>query len=608
MSDGTGRPKGGGFMVEKACQRKVFLPEDLPEDVIAMGQAAYEFIESAIIPRIDEFEASETKIAANIELMKEAGEQGLLMIEIPEEYGGLGMGMTATTYVSERVAQYGAFTVSMMCHSGIGTLPILFFGNAEQKEKYLPMLGTGEWLAAYALTEANYGSDALGAKTKAVLSDDGKNYILNGEKIFITNGGFADVFTVYAKIDGEHFSAFIVEKDYPGVSIGPEEHKLGIKGSSTTSILFEDAVVPAENLLGDIGKGHKSALGVLDIGRFKLGIAVMGAAKRTIAGSATYANERRQFQQPISNFGMIRRKFADMAAEVFAVESMGYRTAGLIEDAIHELDSADPEYITKVGKVFEEYDIECAIIKVMGSETMGRVIDHGLQIHGGYGYIEEYEVARGYRDERINRIFEGTNEVNRLLMPGTMLKRSMTGRLPLMPEYMKLLNAVKADPEGVLGEFDGTLAHLAKMSESARTLTLYAFGSTLRKYMREFRDEGGAFFLGKGEYFFEKLANMLMAGFAMDSVVIRAGQLIANRGEEKASQASAMAHIICYDYMAQIKAELDTIIMGISEGDADAVAGHYAVADKLTFAAPMEIIALKDQVAAKVIELEKYVV
>ena len=566
MSD-ENRPKGAGFVLERACQRDIFIPEYLSEEAIVFGQTAWEFVEKEIMPTIDEFEAPETKIQANIDAMKKAGEQGLLMLEIPEKYGGLGLGLTATSYLSERSAQYGAFTVTMLCHTGIGTLPILFFGNEEQKSKYLPKLATGEWLAAYALTESNHGSDALGAKTKAILSEDGKNYILNGEKIWITNAGFADIFTVYAKVDGEHFTAFIVERDFPGVSFGPEEHKMGIKGSSTCSVILEDVPVPVENVMGKIGEGHKSALGVLDIGRYKLGIGVIGNAKRQIAIASKYANERHQFKKPISSFGMIRRKLADMASLVFAVESMAYRTAGMIEDAMHELDESAPDYATQCAKVFEEFNIECSILKVMGSEAAGFIIDEAVQIHGGYGFMEEYEVARAYRDERINRIFEGTNEINRLLMPATLLKRSMTGRLPVMPQYMKLANALKSGKNDFLTGFDDEpLANLAKMAESARLMTLFAFGTTLRKNMTQIQKPD--FVMGIGEYYFEKLANMMMASYSMDSSVRRAQKLMSEKGD-KAAQAIALAKLASYEGMLTITGEFRTLATGLSEGDVD---------------------------------------
>jgi len=599
------RPSGGVFVLEKACQRDMFIPEHLSEEAIAFGQAGLEFVEREIIPKIDEFEDGETKIQANIEAMKKAGEQGLLMVEVPEEYGGLGLGLTATSYLSEKVAQYGAFTVTMLCHTGIGTLPILFFGNDVHKRKYLEKLATGEWLAAYALTEANHGSDALGAKTKAVLSEDGKDYILNGEKIFITNGGFADLFTVYAKVDGEHFTAFLVERGYDGVSIGPEEHKMGIKGSSTTSVILEDVHVPVENVMGDIGGGHKSALGVLDIGRFKLGVGVLGNAKRQLAQSAAYANERRQFKKSISSFGMIRRKLADMASKIFAGESMAYRTAGMIEHSVEALDEGDPGYALKVAKVFEEYSVECSILKVAGSETAAFVIDEAVQIFGGYGFIEEYEVARNYRDERINRIFEGTNEINRLLMPATLLKRSMTGRLPVMPQYMKLAREVKSGNE-VVGDFEGqSLSDLARMVESGRLLTLYAFGTTLRKNMAKIQKPD--FVMGVGEYYFEKLANMIMQVFAMDSGVKRAQKLLAEKGD-KADNAVSLAKLVCYEGLSEIVAEYRTLATGLSAGEEEALTEMMDAADRIAYFAPMDVISLKEKVAARVVDLERYVV
>jgi alkylation response protein AidB-like acyl-CoA dehydrogenase len=600
------RAKGAGFVLERAGQRDIFIPEHLPEEAIAFGQTAYEFVEKEIMPRVDEFEANETKIKMNIETMKKAGDLGLLMLEIPERYGGLGLGLTAVSYLSERVAQYGAFTVTLLCHTGIGTMPILYFGNEQQKEKYLPKLATGEWLAAYALTESNHGSDALGAKTRAVLSEDGKHYILNGEKMWITNGGFADIFTVYAKVNGKDFTAFIVEKDYPGVSTGPEEHKMGIKGSSTRAVILEDVHVPVENVMGEVGSGHKSALGVLDIGRYKLGIGVIGNCKRILGISAAYANERQQFKKSISSFGMIRRKLADMASKIFASESMAYRTAGMIEDAVHALDEDAPDYATQCAKVFEEYNIECSILKVAGSETAAFVIDEAVQIHGGYGFMEEYEVARAYRDERINRIFEGTNEINRLLMPATLLKRSMTGRLPVMPQFMKLANALKAGGDGLLDGFaDQPLADLVKMTEGARLLTLYAFGSTLRKNMAKIQKPD--YVMGVGEYYFEKLANMIMEVYSMDSSVKRAQKLLAEKGE-KAANAVALAKLACYDSMNVVASEYRTLASGLSAGGEEELEGFMDVADKLAYFAPMDVITLKEQVADKLVDMERYIV
>jgi len=607
MSNQHERPKGAGFILDRPCYKDIFIPELLSEDALAFGQAGLEFVEREILRNVDRFECQETKIQANIEAMKKAGDQGLLMVEVPEEYGGLGMGLTATTCLSEKVAQYGSFTVTLLCHTGIGTLPILFFGNEHQKQKYLPKLATGEWIAAYALTEANHGSDALGAKTRAVLSEDGRHYILNGEKIFITNGGFADVFTVYAKVDGQHFTAFIVEKSFPGVSIGPEEHKMGIKGSSTTTIRMEDTPVPVENVMGEIGEGHKSALGVLDIGRFKLGVGVMGMAKRMIAVSATYANERQQFKKPISAFGMIRRKLADMATRVFAVESMGYRTAGLIEEAVEQLDKKAPAFASQVAKVFEEYNVECSIIKVMGSETAAFVIDEAVQVHGGYGFIEEFEVARNYRDERINRIFEGTNEINRLLLPSTLLKRSMTGRAPVLPMYMTPAGRVK-DPAADL--FEGleaaNLPDLVKMVEGVRLMTLYAFGTTLRKNMALIQKPD--FVMGKGEHFFEKLANMIIHLFAMESAVKRAQMLVAKNGPEKAANVVALASLVCFDGMNLVDTEYRTLMTGIAAGNAAEIAEHEAAAARMRFYAPMDVVSLKESVAALIVDRQRYVV
>ncbi len=608
MSEERKSPKGGAFFLETAGSRDIATPEELPEDVRELGTVALEFSEKVVLPRIPEFESSETKVKTNIEVMKQAGEQGLLMIEIPEEYGGMGLSLSASTLMAEKISQYGSFTVSMLCHTGIGTLPILFFGSKEQKEKYLPRMGTGELLAAYALTESNYGSDALGAKTRAVLSEDGRHYILNGEKMWITNGGFADVFTVYAKVDGEHFSAFIVERGYPGISTGPEEHKMGIKGSSTTTVILEDCQVPVENLLGRIGEGHKSALGALDVGRFKLGVGVMGNAKRIQGVAAKYANERIQFKKPIGKFGMIRRKIADMSSKIFAIESMGYRTAGLIDDEVHRLDPDSDDYIQQVGRIFEEYNIECSIIKVLGSEIAAFVIDEAVQVHGGVGFSEEFEVARAYRDERINRIFEGTNEINRLLIPMTLLKRSMTGRLSVMPDFMKLLARLKTDGD-LLGTFEGhPLAHLLRMAEGARQQTLYAFGSTFRKFMKQFQNNDADFVMGIGEMYFEKVANMVMALFAMESSIMRAEKLIASLGAGKAANAVDLATLAVVDYGSWLNGEARQLATALAGDDREALVAHQKVLDRFTSPLAVDLMAMKDRVAEKALDLERYVV
>ncbi len=604
MSNKAG--KGGSFILERALSSSIAVPEELPPEVKELGQVAYEFCEKEVISRVDDFENSETKVQTNIEVLKLAGEQGLLMTEIPEEYGGLGLNLSAATLLAEKSAQYGSFTVSMLCHTGIGTLPILYFGNKDQHDRYLPLLATGEWLAAYALTESNFGSDALGARTRADLSEDGKHYILNGEKIYITNGGFADFFTVYAKVDGKHFSAFLVERTYPGITIGPEEHKMGIKGSSTTSVILEDVKVPVENVLGKIGEGHKSALGVLDIGRFKLGIGVMGNAKRIEGVAAVYANERSQFKSLISKFGMIRRKFADMSAKIFAVESMGYRTAGMIDEAVEALDHSAEDFSSQVGKVFEEFDIECAIMKVMGSETAAFVIDEAVQVHGGAGFIEEYEVARAYRDERINRIFEGTNEINRLLIPGAMLKRSMTGRLHVMPEFMKMNKKLAAGEDLLAGFEDMPLGDLAKAAESARLITLFSFGNTIKKHMAKLQKV--EYVMGMGEYFFEKIANMVMHSFAMDSSIARATKLIEMYGEEKAANAVKLAQLVTFEGITKVLSESQELFSSLGDGDAATIAKFRADIDKMTFVPAMDLMAIKDAVAEKVVDLQKYVV
>jgi len=424
MESKTGKLiKGGVFLIEDISADQMFTPEDYTDEHKMIYKTSEDFVVNEVLPIVDKLENQEFDYS--VELLKQAGELGLLGADVPEEYGGLGLDKVSSSLISEAMSRAGGFSISHGAHVGIGSLPIVLFGNEEQKNKYLPALATGEKLAAYALTEPGSGSDALGAKTNAKLTGAGTHYLLNGEKQWIANSAFADVFIVYAKIDGEHFSAFIVERDFPGVSTGAEEKKMGIKSSSTRTLILEDAQVPVENLLGEVGKGHRIAFNILNIGRYKLGVGAVGGSKRALEITLQYANQRKQFKTPISQFNLTKEKFGTLGAELYAAESSVYRTVGLFEDRMSQLTEEQIKNGTDVASSIAEYAIECSLNKVFASEVLDHVVDEGIQIHGGYGYMQEYEIERAYRDSRINRIFEGTNEINRLLVPGTFFTESI---------------------------------------------------------------------------------------------------------------------------------------------------------------------------------------
>ena len=421
-------------------------------------------------------------------MLKKAGELGLSSVEIPEAYGGLEMDKVTAAIIADHIAKYAGFATTWGGHTGIGTLPIVYFGTEEQKKKYLPRLASGEIVGAYALSEASSGSDALNCRARAQLSPDGKHYILNGEKMWITNAGFADLFTVFAKVDGEKFTAFLVEKTFPGFSIGTEEHKMGIRGSSTCPIILNDCNVPAENVLGDIGKGHVIAFNILNIGRFKLGAMCVGGARVALENSLAYAKQRKAFNKVIADFGLVREKLANMATLIYVGESLVYRTVGMMDAALGEVEKSSSEAAQETRKAIEEYAVECSIIKVWGSEMIDYVVDETVQIYGGYGFVEEYPAERAYRDARINRIFEGTNEINRLIITGFLLKRAMSGQLPLMPAIKTLMDQVLSGPS-IGEEMEGPLAEEHKLVAQAKKLGLLAAGAATQKYMQTIQDQ-----------------------------------------------------------------------------------------------------------------------
>jgi alkylation response protein AidB-like acyl-CoA dehydrogenase len=502
---------GAGFLIEPIPD-DTFVPEDFSDEQRAMARSAEEFVEREVIPRLDEIQAKGPEVMPN--LLRRAGELGLLAIEIPKEYEGLGLDKATAMLVSETAAKEASFSISWGAHTGIGSLPIVYFGTEAQRRHYLPRLATGEWLAAYALTEADSGSDALAAKTSA--QREGDFWVLSGTKQFITNAGFADVFVVFAQVDGDQFSAFIVERSDPGVSTGPEEQKLGIKGSSTRQLILDSARMPADRLLGDIGRGHKIAFSILNVGRFKLGCGSAGAARECLLYSVGYARERVQFGKPIIEFGMIQRKLADMAARLYAAESIGYRTAGLMDAAFAEVPASGPDRDEGLRKVLEEYTVECSIVKVFGTECLDFVSDEALQILGGYGFLADYPIERHYRDSRINRIFEGTNEVNRLIIPSTVLKRAAQGRL----DYFAFVEKVKGEIAAgrvVEPEEEGPLGADVAACEQAKRLVAFAVDLLVARNLQD---------LVTKQQHLEVLANMIIDTFAAASVVARTRKLV----------------------------------------------------------------------------------
>jgi alkylation response protein AidB-like acyl-CoA dehydrogenase len=502
--------KGGEYLVAEATCDEIFTPEEFTDEQKQIAETTEQFVANEILPHLEEIDNQNFDLV--VEGMRKCGELGLLMLDAPEEYGGLELDKATGMLVGEKIAPSGSFSVAFACHTGIGTLPLVYYGTPAQKEQYLEKIISGEWVAAYCLTEPGSGSDALGASATATLSEDGKHYLLNGTKQFITNGSFAQLYTVFAKIDKEHFTAFLVERNFEGLIVGAEEKKLGIKGSSTTQIILDNCKVPVENLLGEIGKGHKIAFNVLNVGRFKLGAGVTGAAKMALAEGVRYANERKQFGKPIGSFGAIQEKIADLTADIFAAESLVYRLAGLLDTKLATIEKGIDNYYEEYLKGIEEYAPECAISKVYCSEVLARTVDEVLQIHGGYGFVSEYPAERFYRDERINRIFEGTNEINRLLIPGMILRKSMKGELPLQQEAMKAFESLMTPS---FEEVDDSIpfAREKALLKNLKTLFLILAGTGVQKFMDRIANEQEVLLAA---------ADIAIQIFALESSVLRA--------------------------------------------------------------------------------------
>jgi alkylation response protein AidB-like acyl-CoA dehydrogenase len=583
---------GGSFLLEERQTSEVFTPEDFNEQHQLIGQTTEEFAVNEILPNVEKIEHKEFQVTRD--LLKKAGDLGLSGVEIPEAYGGLEMDKVTAAVIADHIAKYAGFATTWGGHSGIGTLPIVYFGTEEQKKKYLPKLAAGEIVGAYALSESTSGSDAMNCRARAELSKDGKHYILNGEKMWITNAGFADLYTVFAKVDGEKFSAFLVERNYPGFSVGAEEHKMGIRGSSTCPIILNDCKVPVENLLGEIGKGHVIAFNILNIGRFKLGAMCVGGARVSLESAVGYAKQRKAFSKVIADFGLIREKIANMAALIYVGESLVYRTVGMMDAALGEVDKSSTDAMKETRKAIEEYAVECSIIKVWGSEMIDYVVDETMQIYAGYGFVEEYPAERAYRDARINRIFEGTNEINRLIITGFLLKRAMSGQLPLMPAIKKLMDEVLSGPS--MGEeIEGPLAEERKLVAQAKKLGLFAAGSATQKYMQAIQDQ---------QEVMGAIADMTIETYAMESAVLRAQKLVEVKGEREAALAIAMTRVYMSQAMEKIESAAKRIIAAVADGDM--LRTQLAILRRLAKYEPFNTIELRQQIAQRTIEVGKY--
>jgi alkylation response protein AidB-like acyl-CoA dehydrogenase len=547
---------GGGFLLEPTGSVTVFTPEMLTDEQRMMKETADDFVGREVMPLVAEIESKKPGVMRG--LLEKAGGVGLLGHDIPEEYGGLAGDKTSSSLITEAASRQGSFAVSFGAHVGIGTMPIVLFGTAEQRKRYLPKLATGELIAAYALTEPGSGSDALAAKTKAVKTADGKSWKLTGSKLYITNAGFADLFTVFAKVDGEQFTAFLIERGAPGLTVGPEEHKLGIRGSSTCPLFLEDCTIPIDSVLGTIGQGHKIAFNILNIGRWKLGIGAVGGAKYCLELGVKFARERKQFGKPIAEFDLIRKKLGDIATQIFVAESMAFRTAGLLDARSKSIDPADPQVQKKQMDAIEEHAIEASIIKVFGSEMLHATADETLQVFGGAGYIEDYPIERVSRDARINRIFEGTNEINRLLVPGTMLKRAMQGRLGLMALVSEVQQEL-ADPIKIDRRIpDGPLGRERKKCDFAKRAIAYGASLGVQKYMQNISEK---------QELLGVLADSLILTFGMDSAISRTLQLIAAKGEAASQIPLCMTQLFVSKAYEQIFDLLREMMMWMSQDE-----------------------------------------
>lgn len=569
---------GGSFLIEDHSVAETYTPEDLTPEHLAIKRAAKEFFDKEVVPNLDAIVAGDRDLA--VSLVRKGAELGLTAVLVPEEYGGMELDLASSMVVSEEIGRDGNFGGWIGAHSGIGTLPLLLFGTEAQKKKYLPRLSTAELIGAYALTEPHCGSDSLAAKTRADLSEDGTHYVLNGTKMWITNGGVADLFTVFAKVNGEQFSAFLVERAFGGVTSGKEEHKMGIKGSSTTAVYLDNVKVPVENLLGEIGRGHIIAFNILNLGRLKLGPSTLGGAKFVLRTSIAYAKQRKAFGAEIAKLGMIKHKLAEMAIRIFATECISFRTEGLISSYLEGFSWAEPDAAKRMMKAVEEFATECSMVKVQGSEMLDYVVDEGVQIHGGNGYHQDYAVERAYRDSRINRIFEGTSEINRLLATGMMLKRAMAGRLGLVKAVKGLMEEVLAGPS-LAGD---TVSEERRLVSNAKKIGLQLLGVAFEKF-------GAA--LDKEQEVVAGISDVLMETFAMESALLRVEKM------GSSGAASDMAAVYLRDGLTRIDGFARTVLAGCSEGDA--LRTNMVVLRRFAKFEPVNAIALRRSIADRLI-------
>lgn len=596
MSNEQAYPTGGQFLLEDTAPAEVFTPEDFDETQRMIADTVREFIERSVTPHREEMEFQK-KVELGKPMLREAGDAGILSIDVPEEYGGMGVEKATTMLVSELMSWSGSFVATHGAHTGIGTLPIVYFGTKEQKEKYLPKLATGELVGAYALSEPGAGTDALAARTTAVLTDDKKHYVLNGAKQYITNAGFADVFIVFAKVDGEEFTAFIVDRDTPGLTIGPEEMKMGIKGSSTCAVIMEDAKVPVENVLGEIGRGHVVAFNILNVGRFKLGAGTVGGCKLTLEHVVPYVSQRHQFGRPLSDFGLIRAKIADIAARTFVSESMVYRTAGLMDCAIGRLDNSAEDFDRKAIQQIEEFTIECSMIKVFASESLALAAEEGLQMLGGYGFCEDYPMEQIYRDERINRIFEGTNEINRMLIPGTILKKALKKELPFFAAAKQVAEDLLGPPAFEEAGEPGFLEEEAKLVSAMKKACLAALGFAAQKHGEKIKDQ---------QEILSDTADMVMETYACESGLLRTLKRASRDGEENARPMADMLTLYVHDAMDRVAVWGRNVLAQSAEGDE--LRTMMSGLRRLTKHLPVNRAQLHDAIAARIVEAGRYAV